>query len=82
MGHPHVFFCVFFLPAHKISGGETSKGEDEPQSGVSEEHVASGVTTTGKKTLNSPVAIVKRVNVGSVFLSVSKKYIFSELYSS
>lgn len=62
MGHPNIVFFLFLL-VHKISGGETSKGEDEPQSGASQIHVAAGTTTTGKnkqkKTLSAFVDIEK-----------------------
>lgn len=45
LGHPHNVCFSFLLPVPKISGGETPKGEDEPQSGASEDHAASGATT-------------------------------------
>lgn len=51
LGNPHNVFSLFFSLVPKIPGGETSKGEDELQPGVSEKHAA-GATTTGKKNKN------------------------------
>lgn len=42
------FFLFFFLVC-KISSGEASQGENEPQPGASEEHVASGAAAAGKR---------------------------------
>lgn len=43
-----LLLSLFFLVVHKISGGETSKREDEPESGASQNHVAAGATRNGK----------------------------------